>query len=62
MHSFKAQNKKTGDKIHTGDTLATLYANDEGMLISAERAFLGVYKFSESEVSVGKLIYKTVLK
>ena len=54
--------RKTGDKIHTGDILATLYANDERMLLSAKETFLEVYKFSENEVSVDKLIYKTVVK
>ncbi len=54
--------KKTGDKVNTGDILATLYADDESLFEKAEDAFLAVYSFTGAPAKKEELIYKTVTR
>lgn len=54
--------KKTGDKIHTGELLATLYADDESLFESATESFMKSYTFSKSPVKTEELIYKIIRK
>ena len=49
--------KKTADKIKSGDLLATLYTSDASKLDTAERIFNQALKFSDSELPKQKLIY-----
>ena len=52
--------KKIGDYVESGDSLATLYTNDEQKLASAEKLFLEALTVSE-EMSVNKkIIIKTI--
>ena len=52
--------KKLGDKVEAGDTLAVLHTNNPAAIPAAESKFLGALSFSDSEVELGKLIYKIV--
>ena len=52
--------KKLGDKVEPGDTLAVLHTNNSAAIPAAESKFLGALSFSDSEVELGKLIYKIV--
>jgi pyrimidine-nucleoside phosphorylase len=54
--------KKTGDKVNTGDVLATLYANDEKLFLTAKEAFSRVYTFTGEPVEKAALVYKTIRK
>ena len=49
-------NKKVGDKVNKGDTIATLYANDENKMAQAEERLRNAYKFSDGPVSAPKHI------
>ena len=42
-------NKKRGDRVVRGETLATLYSNDESLLDEAESILLSAYSFSKTE-------------
>ena len=50
-------NKKTGDKIVKGDTLATLYTCNETSFNSAKEKYLSALEFSENPISEKALIY-----
>ena len=53
-------NKKVGDKVNKGDTIATLYANDENKMAQAEERLRNAYKFSDAPVSAPKHILGVV--
>ena len=52
--------KKTGDEISSGDTLATLYTNNEPSLSISERLFLEAVTVSDAPKKSDTLIYKTI--
>ena len=52
--------KKRGDKVCVGDTIATLYTNNEAKLGDAERMLLGAVEISDTKPEAEPLIYKTV--
>ena len=49
-------NKKVGDKVETGETIATLYANDENKLNDAKERLLSAYTFGTEPVEKHVLI------
>lgn len=51
---------KTGDKVAGGETIATLYANDESKFDSAVQKFNEAIKFSSEPVEKQKLIYSVI--
>ena len=53
-------NKKTGDKVAKGDTIATLYTNNKDSLKTAKEKFLSAIEFSNEKPTVIPLIYKIV--
>ena len=53
-------NKKTGDKVTKGDTIATLYSCNKNSFKSAEKKFIDALEFSENEPTKEPLIYKVV--
>lgn len=52
--------KKTGDKVESGDVLAYLYTNDEKSIESACSVFTGAIVIDEKEPSKAPLIYKVI--
>ena len=54
-------NKKTGDKVTVGDTLATLYTNRPEALPDAESIFLNSLSFSNIPAKEAELIYKIII-
>lgn len=52
--------KKRGDKVCVGDTIATLYTNNETKIKDAERMLLGAVRISDTKPEAEPLIYKTV--
>lgn len=54
-------NKKVGDKVNIGDTIATIYANDEVKLAAAKERFKGTYTFSKNPVNK-KAFIKGIVK
>lgn len=55
-------NKKVGDKVKTGEKLATIYANDELKLKRCEEMLLSSYIISEQPVIKKNLVYGIVTK
>ncbi len=53
-------NKKTGDKVSTGDTIATLYSCNKNSFEGAEKQFIDALEFSEKEPQQEPLIYKVI--
>ena len=53
-------NKKTGDKVTKGDTIATLYSCNKNSFEGAKKQFLDALEFSENEPIKEPLIYKVV--
>lgn len=53
-------NKKTGDRLEAGDTLAVLYTNLEEKIPEAKEKFLSAFDFSEEPVKRNPLIYKVI--
>lgn len=53
-------NKKTGDKVSKGDTIATLYSCNKNSFASAKKQFLDALEFSENEPTKEPLIYKVI--
>ena len=53
-------NKKTGDKVTKGDTIATLYSCNKNSFESAKKQFLDALEFSENEPIKEPLIYKII--
>lgn len=54
--------KKTGDCVKKGDTLATLYAKTQKLLDEGEAIFKEAVTVSESSPKLHPLIYKTILR
>lgn len=52
--------KKTGDKVHEGDVLGTLYTNRKDTLRDAGKCFLEAFTFSMNETKRNELIYGVV--
>lgn len=48
--------KKVGDYVKTGESLATIYANDKVKLAASKERFLKAYSFGKEPVTPGKLI------
>ena len=53
-------NKKTGDKVTNGDTIATLYSCNKNLFEGAKKQFLDALEFSENEPIKEPLIYKVI--
>ena len=53
-------NKKTGDKVTKGDTIATLYSCNKNSFEGAKKQFLDALEFSENEPTKEPLIYKVI--
>ena len=53
-------NKKTGDKIAKGDTLATLYTCNETSFNSAKEKYLSALEYSENPISEKALVYGVI--
>ena len=51
---------KTGDKVEAGDTLAVLYADDEGLFANAEKKYLSSIRFAAEPVKRNPLLYAKV--
>ena len=49
-------NKKVGDPVAAGESLATVYANDRGRLEAAKERFMKAYHFTDGSVAVPNLI------
>ena len=52
--------KKRGDKVSKGETIATLYTNNDSKIRDAERMLLGAVIISDTRPEAEPLIYKTV--
>ena len=52
--------KKTGDKVCKGDTLATLYADDETLFSSAVQEYSSAFELGNSRPEVLPIIISTV--
>lgn len=52
--------KKTGDQVSAGESIATLYANDEQKMKEAAERLYQSYTFSERKTEPGKLIKKII--
>lgn len=53
-------NKKTGDYISKGDTVATLYSDNESSFTGAEEKLLSAISVSQAEPPTESLIYKII--
>lgn len=53
-------NKKTGDKVEKGDTLATLYSCNEKLIDSSKEKFLSALEFSEIPIKEEPLIFDVI--
>lgn len=53
-------NKKTGDKICSGDTIASLFTNKNAALPSAEKCFMQAITISDEKPDIAPLIYKII--
>ena len=53
-------NKKTGDKVVKGDTLATLYSCNEKSFKSSKEKFLSALEFSEKTIKEEPLVFDIV--
>ena len=53
-------NKKTGDKVEKGDTLATLYSCSEKSFNSSKEKFLSALAFSENPIKEEPLIFEII--
>lgn len=54
--------KKLGDKVNVGDSLATLYANDEAKLKAAKERFLSAYTISSKKPHTTTHVYAVITK
>ena len=54
-------NKKTGEKVNIGDTLYTIYSNDEMKTEDCKKYCNEAYEFVSEEPAVQKQIY-TIIK
>ena len=55
-------NKKVGDKVEAGETIATLYTCDEAKVGPAQERFLNALTFTDHEIQARKLIKAIVTK
>ncbi|MDD4290835.1 MAG: pyrimidine-nucleoside phosphorylase [Clostridia bacterium] len=53
-------NKKTGDYVNVGDTLAVMYASDEGLFKEAEKEYLSAIRLSEAAPKVIPIILERI--
>ena len=53
-------NKKTGDKVEKGDTLATLYSCNEKSFESSKEKFLSALEFSENPIKEEPLVFDII--
>ena len=53
-------NKKTGDKVMKGDTLATLYSCNKKSFASSKDKFLSALEFSENPIEEEPLIFDVI--
>lgn len=53
-------NRKVGDKVEEGDTIATIYANDEKKMSDAIEKVVGAYTISDEQPAVRPLIRKVI--
>ncbi|MGP3777491.1 pyrimidine-nucleoside phosphorylase [Halanaerobium saccharolyticum] len=53
-------NKKTGDQVSQGDTLAVLHYNDDKNLEEAEQKLLKAFTITDAEKAKNKLIYEII--
>jgi len=51
---------KTGDNVKAGDTLAVLFADDEGLFANAEKKYLSSIRFAAEPVKRNPLLYAKV--
>ncbi len=51
-------NKKTGDKVSKGDTLCTLYTNDESAIEDAKERYISSLTFNKNKKEPKPVIYK----
>lgn len=54
--------KKLGDYVKVGDTLATLYADDESLFAASEKTFLESYNLSAIKPEIPPLVHMVVKK
>ena len=54
--------KKVGDKVESGDVLATMYASDEKLFDAAAKRYLSALTFTQEQPAKQKLIYARVTK
>jgi len=53
-------NKKTGDKVSKGDTLCTLYTNDENAIEQAKKRYLSSLTFGQNKKEAEPLVYQVI--
>ena len=53
-------NKKNGDLVHKGDTIATLYSCNNESFAGAEKRFLSAIQISDKKPCEQALIYKII--
>ena len=53
-------NKKVGDEVRKGDSLATLYSNDEGRILMALRETRGAFRISDTPAGRPALIKRII--
>ena len=53
-------NKKTGDSVKKGDTLCTLFSNNESLFKGAEEKFLSALKIDSNPAEQNPLIYEII--
>lgn len=53
-------NKKTGDRVQNGETIATFHTNNQSKIPEAENLFSSAVTYSHTPVEKRKLIYKTI--
>ena len=53
--------RKVGDRVRTGDAIATVYSSDEKKLESAAAKLLDAYEFSQEETEPLRLIHEIIM-
>lgn len=53
-------NKKTGDRVSKGETLCTLYTNDENAIEQAKKRYLSSLTFGQNKKEAEPLIYEVI--
>ena len=49
-------NKKVGETVKAGETIATVYGNDDAKMAEGLKRLEGAYAFSDTPVNANKLI------